>query len=128
MPEKSEAKPTMLYDGDCGFCQYWVSRWQKKIGDKVLFAPYQEAGADFPQVSEDDCRAAVQLIMPDGSVTSGAHAIFKALEIGERLRYLHWFYEHVPIFGRASELIYQWVAHHRMFFSKFFVGAVKKCG
>lgn len=128
MVEENDVRPTMLYDGDCGFCQYWIGRWQEKIGDKVVFLPYQGANADFPQVTEEECRAAVQLIMPDGSITSGAHAIFKALDIARRRRYLHWLYEHMPFFGRVSEFIYQWVAHHRIFFSKFFGRKIKKCG
>jgi len=129
MNEKNiHSGPTMLYDGDCGFCQRWISRWQKKNGANIEYAPHQEARKNFPGVSEEDCKEAIQLIMPDGSRTSGAHAIFKAMEIGGSSWLLHWLYEHMRFFGSASEVGYQWIAHHRLFLSKFSGDGVKKCG
>lgn len=118
----------MLYDGDCGFCQRWIERWKHKTHGRIDYAPYQETLRRFPQVSERDCREAVQLIMPDGSVTSGAHAVFKALDIGGSSRLPHFLYEHMPPFGRAAEVGYQWVAHHRLLLSRLIRGSVQKCG
>jgi len=118
----------MLYDGDCAFCLHWVLRWEKKIGQDVDFAPYQKALKAFPQISEEACREAVQLILPDGSVISGAHAIFKAMSLaGGSSRLLHWLYHYMPLFGRLSEIGYQWVAHHRLLLSKFSGGSIQKC-
>lgn len=119
---------TMLYDGDCGFCSYWVRKWQKKTGAAVIYRPYQEVVSQFPQVSEVECREAVQLILQEGSVVSGAHAVLKAFDIAGRLKVFHWFYEHTPLFGRVSELVYQWIAHRRLLFSRIFFKSVKKCG
>lgn len=119
---------TMLYDGDCGFCMRFIKRWQKSTGDKIRYEPYQEALPKFPQVTEKACQDAVQLILPDGSVLSGAHAVFAALGLAGRLKVLHWLYEYLPLFGRISELIYQWIAHHRLSLSRFFVASPKKCG
>lgn len=117
----------MLYDGDCGFCQHWVERWQKKGGASVDYAPYQQVLKNFPQLNAESCREAVQLVQPDGSITSGAHAIFKAMSLGGFYRWLHWLYDSLPLFGRLSEAVYQSVAHHRLFLSRFMKGPVQKC-
>lgn len=119
---------TMLYDGDCGFCTHFIERWKKETGEAVVYRPYQEVLKEFPQVTEDMCREAVQLVSADGVVASGAHAIFKALESAGKFRILHWLYERVPLFGRISEFAYQFVAHRRMFFSRFFGGPINTCG
>lgn len=121
-------RATMLYDGDCGFCQYWIERWRRLTKDAIIYEPYQEALTRFPQVTEEECREAVQLITKDGAVFSGAHAVFEALRIAGRFRALHWLYDHSPFFGRFSEFLYQWVSHHRFVLSKFFGSSVKKCG
>jgi predicted DCC family thiol-disulfide oxidoreductase YuxK len=38
----NDPRPLLIYDGDCGFCNYWVRYWQKLTGDRVAYAPYQE--------------------------------------------------------------------------------------
>jgi predicted DCC family thiol-disulfide oxidoreductase YuxK len=127
MQEKIPGKPILLYDGDCGFCLHWVNRWRKITEGKIRFAPYQEELQYYPQISEKDCQEAVQLVLPDGAVFSGAHAVFKALSIARKYRWLHWFYDYMPFWGRISEFLYQWVAHHRFLLSRFISGSVKKC-
>ena len=47
----NDPRPLLIYDGDCGFCNYWVRYWQKLTGDRVAYAPYQETAAQYP---EDD--------------------------------------------------------------------------
>lgn len=111
-------KPTMLYDGDCGFCQRWIERWRRKTGDRVIYLPYQSAAAQFPQVTEAECRRAVQLIMPNGTVVSAAHAVFHTLAFAGRYGTLLGMYEHLPPFAWAAEVMYQLVAHHRVMLSK----------
>lgn len=105
-------KPTLLYDGDCSFCQTWISRWQDQVGEQVRFRPYQQAQEEFPQVSEADCQQAVQLIAPDGSVTSGAGAVFSVLARGGSSGW-QWAYEKIPGFKALSESLYRLIAGHR---------------
>lgn len=114
--------PVMLYDGDCGFCAQWVSRWRKTTGVRIRYEPYQRALKDFPIVSEAQCRQAVQLIMPDGQVFSGARAVLEALAGVGHYRFLRTLYLRSSLFARAAEAVYQWVAHRRAWFSKL-VGA-----
>ena len=44
----SQARPTLVYDGDCGICRYWVDYWRGLTGERVIYRPYQEAAVDFP--------------------------------------------------------------------------------
>ena len=122
----TERKPIMLYDGDCGFCMRWIKKWQKTTGDSVIYTPYQQRMKDFPQLKIEQCQQAVQLILPDGQVHSGAHAVFIALALSKKYSQLLWLYGHVPLFGRISEIIYQLIAEHRFLLSKLYRSS-KKC-
>ena len=112
-------KPVMLYDGDCGFCVRWIERWKKKTQAAVEYQPYQKILDQYPQVTKEECEVAVQLIMSDGSIHSGAHAVFHAFDLVAKYRWVLWLYEHVPFFAGIAEGVYQLVAHHRSFFSHF---------
>ncbi len=118
----------MLYDGDCGFCTHFVEKWRKRTGERIVYKPYQEAIRQFPAVSEEEARNAIHLILPDGVVLSGAHAIFKALDEIGQYRILHSLYDRFLFFGRICEFGYQLVAHQRMILSRLFLGNIKKCG
>ena len=78
----SDARPTLVYDGDCGICRYWVDYWQALTGERVVYRPYQEAAADFPSIPVATFRHAIQLIEPGGHVYSGAAATFRVLLSG----------------------------------------------
>ncbi len=112
-------KPTLLYDGDCGFCRWWVARWRHATGDAVEYAASQESGDRFPQVPPEAFARAVQLVEPDGKAYGGAEAVFRALAyagpaggVGLRL------YRGLPGFAAATESGYRLVADHRAVFSR----------
>ena len=51
-------KPTLLYDGECGFCSLWIERWRATTGDRVDYVTWQEAAPRFPEISESRiCRS-----------------------------------------------------------------------
>src|SRR5580693_925782 len=75
----SQRLPTLVFDGDCGICRYWVSYWRELTEERVDYRPYQAAAADFPQIPPDAFQRAIQLIEPDGRVYSGAAATFRVL-------------------------------------------------
>jgi predicted DCC family thiol-disulfide oxidoreductase YuxK len=112
--------PVMLYDGDCAFCQRWIEKWRRMTGYRISYEPYQKVITEYPQVTAEQCREAVQLILPEGAVFSGAHAVLKALALCEKFPGLLRAYEKFPWFGRFSEWCYQRVATHRSFLSRFF--------
>lgn len=64
-------------------------------------------------LTETQCRHAVQLVMPDGVIFSGAHAVFKALDLAGRYGFLLRWYYRIPLFGRMAEWLYQIVARNR---------------
>jgi predicted DCC family thiol-disulfide oxidoreductase YuxK len=107
------AKPTLLWDGECGFCARWVRRWQKATGEAVDYRTYQEALAEFPQVRAADCVKAVQLVLPNGAVLQGAHAVFQTLAFGGRARLMLWFYQRCRLFRLCSEAVYRFIAGNR---------------
>ncbi|MDQ3115619.1 MAG: lipase maturation factor family protein [Verrucomicrobiota bacterium] len=106
------AKPLLVYDGDCGFCKLWIARWREETGDAVEYQPLQEAAERFPEVPREEFERAVKLIEPDGSVRSGAAAVYGSLGAGGQ-PLNRWSYDHVRGFAAASELGYRFIASHR---------------
>jgi predicted DCC family thiol-disulfide oxidoreductase YuxK len=106
-------KPLLIFDGDCGFCRRWITRWQSMTGDRIIYAPYQEIGEQFPQISHQEFVTAVQLVDTDGQIFSGAEAVFRALAQVPGKGWGLWFYRHVPGFAPVSRAVYRFVAGHR---------------
>lgn len=100
------AKPVLIYDGDCSFCRVWIDYFRKKTGDRVEYAPSQEAADRFPQIPREAFAESVQLVHPDGSVTSGARAVFETLDAERAYRSI----------AGPSEAAYRFIARRRNFF------------
>lgn len=113
MAMTTPTKPTLLWDGECGFCSRWIRRWQKATGDAVVYRPYQTALSEFPQVTEAECASAVRLVLPDGRVFSAAHAVLLALSIGGRAKWLLALYQRSGFFRSFAETAYRFVATNR---------------
>ncbi len=107
------SKPLLVYDNDCDFCRYWVAQWQHITGDRIDYAPFQEVAAEFPEIPLSAFENAVQLILQNSTVLSGAEAVFRALNNGLLL----WCYYHLFGFKSVSEGVYRFIALHRPFFS-----------
>ncbi len=119
-------KTTLIWNGECGFCKYWITKWQM-ITDKehINLRPYQEAAIDFPDLDEKLFQKAVRLITPEGKVYSGAAAAFKSLELGGATDLPMSWYTQNPTFAELSEWLYEKVADNRLFLydiSHFFLG------
>jgi predicted DCC family thiol-disulfide oxidoreductase YuxK len=97
------SKPLLIYDGRCGFCKIWLDYWRKLTGDRVEYAASQEVGERYPQIAKQEFSEAVQLVRPDGSVASGARAVFETLG-------------HERLYFAPSEWAYRIIARHRDFF------------
>jgi len=112
-------KPLMIFDGDCGFCALWIKRWRQSAGDAVDYLPFQDprVAQDFPEIPREAFMTAVHLIETDGTVSTGARAVFGALAhnpAGSRL--LRW-YESLPPLAKCGEFAYRFIAGHRPLFS-----------
>lgn len=106
------AAPTLIYDGDCGFCLRWVGRLKSLTGERVEYASSEQAARRFKQIQPEAFSRAVQLVEADGTVHEGARAVFGALALADwpgplcLLLYLR-----LPGFASASEACYGLVAH-----------------
>jgi len=113
MPDSPPTRPTMLFDGNCGVCRAAVDRWREATGEKIEYAPYQEAAARFPQIDKHQFGRAVHLVEPDGNVSRGAEAVFRAMVHCGRKRWLLWLYQHLPPVAFVSESSYRLYAANR---------------
>ena len=109
---------SMVYDGDCGFCTFWIKRWKTKTGGKIHYISYQECGNQFSPLSENEFQSSVFLILPNGIFLSGAEAVFTSLSSYSFLSWLNWTYKRIRLFRTLSESAYSFVAAKRNFFSK----------
>jgi predicted DCC family thiol-disulfide oxidoreductase YuxK len=117
-PEARHGKPLLVFDGECGFCTFWIARWHRLTGEGVDYAPYQEVAGRFPGIPLEQFQSAVQLIEPDGSISQGAEAVVRSLLGVRGLGWLPWIYRHVPGVAPLGEGAYRFVANHRPFFSR----------
>lgn len=108
-------RPLLIFDGDCGFCRAWIENWKRLTGERVRYAPFQDAAEQFPQVTREEFAAAVKLILPGGEVLSGARAVFTALASLPDRRWLLWIYDRLPGVGIVCETAYGVIARHRSF-------------
>ncbi len=112
-----ESKPVLLWDGRCGFCKIWINYWKQLVGDRIIYKTSQDAGGDYPQIDPKEFSKSVQLVRPDGSVASGAHAVFESLGMLKTYQ--------SKIFAAITEFGYRWIAAHRDFaytFTKYTFG------
>ncbi len=109
----------LIYDGTCGLCQgsvAWLAR--RAVPGRLEFLPCQaaERRARFPWMEERGCLEAIQLVLPDGRVLSGAAAlpeILRRLRAWRRLAPLL----DLPGVGLLARVVYRWVARHRHWIS-----------
>ena len=104
----------MTYDGECGFCTDVARRWRDKIGDELAIVPLQDDSTRPTGLALRELEEAVHLVEADGSVLRGAAAVFRAMALRRRYRWLWWLYRYLPGFRPISEWVYRWVANNRI--------------
>lgn len=114
------AKPLLILDGDCGFCRRWVRSWLEWAGGRIEAIESQaaEVRTQFPEIPAEAFQKSVQFVEVDGTVYSGAEAVFRSLAYAPEKRGLLWMYDHVRGFDAISEGMYRIVASQRMVFSR----------
>ncbi len=110
---QQSSKPLLVYDEDCDFCQYWITRWQHVTGDRVDYVPYQKVASQFREIPISAFESSVQLILKNGTVLSGAEAVLRALDSS----WLLWCYYQLPGGAKVFETLYRVIAQHRPLFS-----------
>jgi len=106
-------KPLLVYDGACGYCLRWIHRWQRTMGDRIDYAPFQDVADQFPTIPRERFEQAVHLIEPNGRSSSGAEAVFRALSLSGRRRWPLAIYRFMPGAAHVTEAAYRFVANHR---------------
>jgi predicted DCC family thiol-disulfide oxidoreductase YuxK len=111
-------KPLLIYDGDCGFCRFWVERTLHYTNHAIQCSPYQTAFSRYPQIPLSEFEKAVHFVDVDGRISRGAEAMFRALSYSPHHKKYLWLYENIPGFKLVSEFVYRIVASHRPLFSR----------
>jgi predicted DCC family thiol-disulfide oxidoreductase YuxK len=108
---------TLIYDAECSMCRgsaLWLMR-RALSGGALEILPCRSGvrRERFPQVTEEACLTAMQLVLPDGRVLSGADAVPELLR---RIRGWGWVAGvfALPGIRPIARRIYAWVARNRM--------------
>lgn len=109
-------KPLLIWDGECGFCHYWVIRWKIMTGEAVAYETYQEVGGRFPSIPAEAFRRAAFLVEPNGNVYRGMGAAYRTFTYGSGWGFLFRLYERSSLFRNASDYLYRLIARHRPLF------------
>ncbi|HEX7189334.1 MAG TPA: DCC1-like thiol-disulfide oxidoreductase family protein [Actinomycetes bacterium] len=75
------SRPTMLYDGACGFCTRAVEVALERLPDRVTWVPYQSVDLAAYGVSEAEAARSLHLVDPSGRVEHGAAAVARLLVV-----------------------------------------------
>ena len=59
MNTEASPKPLLIYDGECGFCNYSIRYWEKLTGGRVDYEPYQQAASRFPDIPLEEFKRAI---------------------------------------------------------------------
>jgi predicted DCC family thiol-disulfide oxidoreductase YuxK len=113
MDDRVAVPALLVYDGECGFCAYWVRYWERLTGEQVRYAPFQEAAAAPPEVPPEAYARAIHLFERDGKRTSGAEAAFRLMALVPGRGAGLFLYRHLPGFARVAEATYALIARHR---------------
>ena len=116
-PVTSVAPAVLIYDGECAMCRasaLWLMRLALSRGAlEIVPCRSEPHRTRFPQVSDEACTTAMQLVLPDGRVLAGADA---APELLRRIRGLGWLAAGFALPGirPLARRFYRWVARNRM--------------
>ncbi len=107
-------KPVMAWDGTCGFCHYWVIKWRKLTGERIIFKPFQQVYQQVPDIDLKYFRQAIRFLDTDGRVYTGPEAVFQALhQYGNKWRWVMPLYKNIWLFRFLSDLFYAFVSANR---------------
>src|SRR5207249_11517767 len=109
-------RPTLIYDGECGFCRRsvdWVQRWDRE--HRIALVPFQDRArvAAF-HIPLPALAAAMHLVLPppDGRVLSGADAVPELPEPLPAKRWPAWGFR-VPGAAPVARRPSAWIARRR---------------
>lgn len=110
-------RAVLVYDGECAMCRasaLWLMRLALSRGQlEILPCRSPARRARFPQLTDEACLGAMQLVLPDGRVLAGADAVPELLR---RIRGLGWLAAGFALPGMRplARRVYAWLARNRM--------------
>lgn len=111
-------KPILVWDGECGFCKYWVLRWESLTQNKIDYKTYQEVASQFQDIPVKEFKKASRLIETDGRVFSGPDSAYRSYTYSHKSFPWHRWYHNYSWFTKLSDHGYNFIAKHRPFFFK----------
>ena len=108
----------MIWDGNCGFCRYWIKRWQRFTKDTLDYEPFQTAAKRFPDIDTIHFKQASRLVETDGTIYSGPRSAYRTFTYGSKWGFLDRWYQNSGFFQGISDVLYNKVASHRSFLFK----------
>jgi predicted DCC family thiol-disulfide oxidoreductase YuxK len=109
----------LVWDGDCTFCKFWVTRWKILSGDAIDFKTYQEVASKFEDLPLKEFKKASRFIDLDGQIYSGPDSAYKSYTFSKALSSpWHTWYRKYPFFRWLSDNGYNFIAKHRSAFYK----------
>ena len=115
--ENPPKRPTLIWDGTCGFCKFWKTNWESKTQGKVFFETYQEKAQNFPDIPLKEFKKASRLIEPDGKVYSGPDSAYRSLYHSGNKKW-HQYFNKYTWFKILSKKGYNHIAKNRSFYFK----------
>jgi predicted DCC family thiol-disulfide oxidoreductase YuxK len=79
---------------------------------------FQDSLDRFPAIPREAFERAVHLIEPDGTISTGAEAVFRCLRHAKGFGWIYPLYRRFPGFRPASEAAYRFIAGHRPLFHR----------
>jgi predicted DCC family thiol-disulfide oxidoreductase YuxK len=108
---------TLVYDADCAMCRasaLWLLRRAMAAGQlEILPCRSGPRRARFPQITEERCMRAMQLVLPDGRILEGADAVPELLRRIPRWRWMASLFA-VPGARPLARRAYAWIAANRL--------------
>jgi len=114
MPAGEARPPTLIFDGECGFCRRSVERLRRWDRDhRLRYVPFQDetAVAQFG-IALPALAAAMHLVLPDGRVFAGADAVPELGKLLSGKRWWSWAFA-VPGVRPAARRVYRRIAERR---------------
>ncbi|HEA21835.1 hypothetical protein LCGC14_0665920 [marine sediment metagenome] len=109
-------KPVLVWDGECGFCKFWIIRLKTRTEDRIDFKTYQDVADSFPDIPLKEFKKASRLIETNGSVYSGPDSLYRGLEHSKKpTRLWHRWYVQYNFFTKLSDYGYNIIAKNRPF-------------
>ncbi|TQD39390.1 thiol-disulfide oxidoreductase DCC family protein [Haloflavibacter putidus] len=110
-------RPILVWDGDCGFCKFWKTRWQLKTGDKIAYKTYQEIARFLEDIPLKEFKKASKLIEPNGKVYNGPNSAYRSLWYAGN-KFWYNLFESSQLFKKVSKHTYNHIAKNRSFYFK----------